>query len=429
MTPDGRRQDELQALAARLAGTTTFAEAAELIATWARDLTGAEAVTLRLAHPADTEAWLHVCGHLGLDFGFLRDEATIPWGDCICGSVVAGNVQKAPFYTTGGAFSWGRVQSLLEEFADYELGSLRGRCIEEGFDSVSVIPLVAGNEPVGVLHLADHRPELFDPHLEVLEAAGRLAGEVMAEHRGPETEAAARSFLQAALLPPHPPEVPGLELAASFITASTFAQMGGDFYDVVPRHDGRVMLLVGDYSGRGMQAAGLASETRRLLSDLATRSSSPADLLTEANRLLAVEQDPSRFLTAAACLLEPASGRLELSLAGHPPPVVLDEKEPAQLLEMVAPFHPPLGIENHVNYRQREDRLGKNQILLLYTDGVTEARREGVLFGIEGIAEACRASELTVPNLTAGICARSSEFHDPDLPPDDRLVLAVRRNA
>lgn len=419
-----RERQQLEQLARALSRVESVEAAAELLATWSRELTGSEAVTVRVCAEDDSGAtWLPVCAQAGHDPDHLKDEASIPLGSCLCGTVAAGRRPANPFFSEGGSFSWGRSQSLPDSPASAHVGPLRGRCIAAGFESIAVVPMRDAGREVGVIHLADRKPDRFNGALDALEAAGLLAGATVASledrRRHP-----AQAFLEAALLPAEPPEIDGLELGVSFVTASTFSQFGGDFYEAILRSDGSAFIVVGDYSGRGVRAAGMAAEVRRIMARLADVAEGPAELLGETNRALGDWAGTGAFATAVACFLHPGSGRLQLSLAGHAPPLVLNGSGRATELE--APFALPLGVAETAAYRPAELHLEPGQTLLLFTDGVTEARRGGELFGVEGITAACDPIAQGAQALATAICASSSGYHDPALSPDDRLILAVR---
>ena len=130
--------------------------------------------------------------------------------DCICGRVATGAVDPTlPFYTEGGSFHWGRMESFAGDFTPEQVGPLRGRCLEEGYSSLAVFPLRAGDAVVGSLHLADSRPDRFAGSVEVVESACRLAGDILLRHEASERERALLEAVQSALLPPVPPSVEG----------------------------------------------------------------------------------------------------------------------------------------------------------------------------------------------------------------------------
>lgn len=419
-----RALDEFTDLIDRMEAAVSFTEAADCLTSWAQRITGCGTALLRMAqHDSESGTWLPVCLQRGASTGFLRDEAVVRLDECICGVVASGNVEpSAPYYTPRGSFVWGSMQTIEQEFSSSP--AVRGRCLSEGFDSIAIFALTAGEERVGSLHLADRGHEIFDESTQIVERACAVAGRILLRHKQREREHAAFEVIQRALLPPQPPTVAGLDIGLCFSSASDVATNGGDFYDVLDLGTAGVLLVVGDYSGKGIEAAGLAAQARYTIATLARVHREPARLLSAANEALCGVLPASRFVTCAVCLLEPASGRARLALAGHPAPLRLSR---GKLDEVPAQFYFPLGLDDRRGYHETETRLDRGDLLLLYTDGVTDARRDGQLFGLEGVAGVCRRTENCAPEpLARAICSESARYHDAETSSsDDRLVLAV----
>jgi serine phosphatase RsbU (regulator of sigma subunit) len=405
-----------------LVAAESFEEAARWLVSWARQASGAESVLLRMIEESESGQWLPVCSESGTSAGFLRDETIIECGDCICGAVTSGHTGSGPFFTPDGSFVWGRVQSLARDFEDFA-DSLRGRCVVEGYESLAVCPLIAGDRVVGTLHLAHRVADRFDDIVQLLERACAMAGRVLVRHRTRERELSAFSLIQDALLPRLAPAASGLSVGVSFHSATEIAGIGGDFYEIIDLGTLGVLLLVGDYSGKGLEAAGRAAQARYTLAALAKTDPRPGPLLTAGNRALVGSFSASGYVSCVACLVDPVNGKATFALAGHPPPMLL---RGASATEIEAPNHPPLGIMQEVSYREACLDIESGDILLLFTDGVTDARSQGVLFGVHGIAEACRSrGDKTLARLAQDICDASASFHAPATGADDRLVLAV----
>ncbi len=441
----------------------SFKDAAERLVRWARTLTGCEAAILRLRGEGETGTWLAVCALDGPSASFVRDETVVGESDCICGRVATGAVDPAlPFYTAGGSFHWGRMDTFGRDFAPEQTGPLRGRCIEEGYDSLAVFPLRAGDAMVGSLHLADSRPDQFASSVEVVEAACRLAGDILLRHEASEREQALLEAVQAALLPPAPPPVEGLSVGVSFESATDMARLGGDFYDVLDLGDGGVLVLVGDVSGKGVGAAAAAAQARHALEAHASLSSDPTSFMGMTNESLRHLLQPGHFVTAVACLVDTRSGRLTTCLAGHPSPLRLRAGQNADTtgMEVDAPHNAPLGIWADLRFEEKTDGLAQGDVLLIYTDGVTESRRAGRLFGSEGVIQVLRSlrrpaddaghleagvaadpgapvdpsapaegstiGTIRVEDIARDVRSAAAAYHDPSLPGDDRLVMAIR---
>jgi hypothetical protein len=440
--------DVMPSILDRIACAENFSEAAKGLVDWARELTGCEAAMLRFREDDDEQGtWIPALFDQGLGERFLRDEILIGSEECLCGCVCDGRVPTTfPFFTEAGSFCWGRFQTIAEDFSLESLQKVRGRCILEGFESVAILPLggygalestevptASGSQeradgtatPVGCLHLADHERDTIAPHLETLESVCRAAGPLLARFPAKERTAYLIGAIEAALAPATVSYVSTLDLAVCFTSATEAAHLGGDFYDVIEFDDGEVLLLVGDYCGKGIAAAGMAARARQAITGLVRREQTPAELLETADTVLHDLLPEDKFVTLAACRYSPG-GKLECALAGHPYPLVLEGE--GWLDELALPTNLPLGCGiGNGRFREGEARLKESQTLVLYTDGITESRREGHLFGLEGIAEVWRRmGRCTLKELTATLCFTSAEFHAAEFPSDDRLVLAAR---
>lgn len=421
-----RELDELTDLVALLNDATTFCDTADRLISWAQRLTGGEAVVLRLNERSeDGGTWVPACRHAGTNEAFARDEALVSADECVCGRVATGAADPSlPFFTPYGSFVWGHVDTIGAEFTPEQLGPIRGRCVSEGYESVAVVPLGGPTGPVGCLHLADRHPDQFEGSLELLEAACRLAGGILLQHHDREREHAAFETIQVALVPPQAPVIAGLDLGVCFASATDIAHIGGDFYDVIDRGDAGCVLFVGDYSGHGIEAAGMAARARYTLAGVARHAESPGALLAEANDLLAGVLPENRFVSVAACMIDPATGRVRVALAGHPALVRLRGDSAT---EIDAPHNTLLGLWPDAHFAEAETTLEQGDVLTMITDGVIDSRRDGRLFGLEGIRTAWLANDpADVQTLIRAVCEASGTYHDSTLPPDDRLALGMR---
>jgi len=408
----------------------SFKDAADRFTRGARTLTGCQAAILRMVEQGEEGSWLAGCTIDGPSEAFARDETLVGASECICGRVASGLTDpRLPFYTEGGSFHWGRLGTLTRDFATEEIGPLRGRCVREEYESLAVFPLRAGSRVVGSLHLADKRPDQFAGSVEVLESACRLAGDILLRHKAEERERAVLEAVQAALLPASPPKVAGLSIGVSFSSATDMARLGGDFYEVLDLGDPGVLILVGDACGKGVEAVATAARARYAMAAHASLGSDPASFMGTANEALLHLLPSERFVTAAACLIERGSGCVTTCLAGHPAPLRLTTPRGAErgAAEIDAPHNPPLGILAGLRFAKRSEALAGDDVLLIYTDGVTDSRRNGTLFGIGGILRvALRYSDQDPADIARHVCVSATDYHDPLLPADDRLVMAVR---
>ena len=181
--------------------------------------------------------------------------------------------------------------------------------------------------------------------------------------------------LQRSLLPPALPEVPGLDAAAHYHIASV-DEVGGDFYDLFALGGDRWGLFLGDVCGKGASAAAATSLIRYTLRAAAVYDADPAAVLGTLNTVMhdEYERDSQHFCTAVFGFLSPASGGFTVTLAagGHPAPLLIRADGTAGYLAM--PAGPLIGFWDDVTFTATTVLLNPGDTLLLYTDGLTEAR-------------------------------------------------------
>jgi len=200
-------------------------------------------------------------------------------------------------------------------------------------------------------------------------------------------ETSAVGDLQREMLAPGLPEVRGYEWQVYYAT-STHA--GGDYYDFFELPDGRVGILLGDASGHGAPAAVLMAMMRVLLHTSDEALTPPDRVLARLSRQLAQTVPLGRFATACYAVLDPSSGRIDFSLAGHPPPLLLRGADGA-LEELPMLGGPPLGLFPERPFTAGAIEMHPGDTLVAYTDGVTEGMSPTrALFGEDRLRETLR---------------------------------------
>ncbi len=193
--------------------------------------------------------------------------------------------------------------------------------------------------------------------------------------------------LQRGLLPKRLPEVAGVELAAHYQAAGAAAEVGGDWYDAFALHDGRIGIVLGDVTGRGIPAASQMGQFRSVTRAYAIAGGAermPNEVLSLVNRYqLALETDQIMF-TLIYAIIDPAAATLTWANAGHLPPLV---REPSGEVRYLETGSFPMGIED-VPYESMTEQLAPGSSLVLYTDGLIERRGESLDAGLDRLAEA-----------------------------------------
>jgi serine phosphatase RsbU (regulator of sigma subunit) len=245
--------------------------------------------------------------------------------------------------------------------------------LRESGGSVAGVPLVLDDEVIGVLHVSSLQPDRFSPDdLALLERVGERAALAIGHAQLRERERAVAEALQHSLLPERLPEVPGVGLAARYLSRAHGVHVGGDFYDAVRPGGGELGLSIGDVAGKGLLAAASMGRLRNALRAYAFDGARPSELLRLLDRLV-VEEDT--MATAAHVSLDPVTGRLRYASAGHPPALrVAPDGTSAWLTGALGP---PLGTAWEPR-DEAEAQLAPGERLLLFTDGLVE-RRTGTL--------------------------------------------------
>jgi serine phosphatase RsbU (regulator of sigma subunit)/anti-sigma regulatory factor (Ser/Thr protein kinase) len=184
---------------------------------------------------------------------------------------------------------------------------------------------------------------------------------------------------QRGLLPESVPSLPRVSIVAHYVAAGGRRAVCGDFYDFVPLPDGRIGLVLGDVVGIGPAAANDAALTRYTLRSLVGREDDPGNLMEEVNAQISRQSSQERFMRVLYGVLDPERALFSYTNAGHVPPVLYRARTGA--VEWLAEGGLVLGVERDAVYKTAQLELDPGDMLVLYTDGVTEASREGRPFG------------------------------------------------
>jgi sigma-B regulation protein RsbU (phosphoserine phosphatase) len=310
---------------------------------------------------------------------------------------------------------------------------------DEGFESAAIVPLIAEGRSIGALVIDMRQPRHFDDseirllQLMANQAAlaiekARLHHEEIKRHRIEEELAVGRQ-IQLSMLPPGVPAVPGWEISAVYEPAR---QVGGDFYDFfeLPGEPGRLGLVVADVSDKGVPAALFMALSRTIIRNNALRGRPPAETLIWANRFIQEDSQTDMFLTAFYAALNTNSGRLTFANAGHNRPLwwhaATGDFEELQAAGIV------LGVLDDVELEEGEVEVAPGDVLVFYTDGVTEAMtRSYEEFGVARLKTAVAGAVGAHLNLNAKIIVDAIldavKSFTRDAPQSDDFTLFVVR--
>jgi serine phosphatase RsbU (regulator of sigma subunit)/anti-sigma regulatory factor (Ser/Thr protein kinase) len=246
-----------------------------------------------------------------------------------------------------------------------------------------------------------------------LEGLRRAAHEV-------EVERSVTATLQHSLLRERLPDIPGMTFSARYLPGSAEADIGGDWYDVMPLRDGKAGLAIGDVVGRGVAAAARMAHLQSAVRAYALEGLRPSVVL-ERTDAFAQELEHAGMATLLYAVLDAEAGTLRYASAGHPPPLLLDPH--GNVVFASGSSGSPLGTVTFPSYEESVVPLDPSSTVLLYTDGLVERRTVPLNDGLTALAEAARGLEAADPDeLCRALPSRVLQGRSAD----DMALLAIR---
>ena len=229
--------------------------------------------------------------------------------------------------------------------------------------------------------------------------------------------------LQRALIPEVSFMIPGYHVAAKYQPALDEAEVGGDFYDVFGLVGGKTAVVMGDVSGKGLEAAVYTAMAKYTIRAYAVQNPDPAHVLSKLNEVLYQYTPDDLFVTVFYAVLSHEGQVLTYGSAGHDPPLVYSPG--SDRIAVLSPTGCVAGIMRGCQYSAGSLKLDPGDILVIYTDGVTDARSAGKLLGVDGLARVLGNCANTGGGLTDAIFEAVSEAGDGALR-DDAALLIIR---
>jgi serine phosphatase RsbU (regulator of sigma subunit) len=331
-------------------------------------------------------------------------------------------------------FGQREVQRLFRDRRSFRLRASRGRgeqflpalapFLEKGWTG-AIVPVALPTEVVASLGVFSFRPG--DPlSEETIDAATALATQAALAIDNARLYQQQKQFadtMQRSLLPRSRPVVAGLELGEVY-EPSARVEVGGDVYDFLALDDGRLAVVLGDVTGHGVDATADMAMAKFVFRSLAREHPEPADFLASANEVICSEIGPGKFISMSYVVVDGASGRVSGASAGHPAPRIVLPGGSTRLLEAHGLV---LGIDGDQEYPESHTELPPGASLVLYTDGVVEARRKGELYGDDRLdALLVERHDLPARALAAAVAEDAREFAGGDLS-DDLAVVVIRK--
>jgi serine phosphatase RsbU (regulator of sigma subunit)/DNA-binding NarL/FixJ family response regulator len=358
------------------------------------------------------EIWIYPDQHL------LRSPADAPpVPDAIWGWLRT--TSEAHYFLPGAGLPWGDAQPMGNSLVIAPIVDVESR------DPIGGIYILQHQDPEAVANLVPAVQSLAAQISSALHSAEVYAQTLVQERVTRELALAAQ--MQTSLLPKTLPDVPGWQLAARLDPAR---ETSGDFYDFIPFPDGRLGILVADAADKGMGAALYMTLSRTLIRTYAAEYDTRPDLVLSAtNRRILMDTRAELFVTVFYAILDPVAGRLAYCNAGHNPPFLLNtqNKGPVQALSRTGL---PLGVFEDTAWTQDVVEIAPGDVLLLYTDGITEAQdRQGAFFSEKRLLEVAQANlGRSAQDIQDALITQVREFSGDAPQSDDITLMVVVRN-
>jgi serine phosphatase RsbU (regulator of sigma subunit) len=300
-----------------------------------------------------------------------------------------------------------------------------------------IVPMLAGGRVLGACVFANYRQRIMtDEDRQVARSLGQRAAVLLDNARLLRQRKEVSHGLQAALLPASLPSIPGFELGARYQSAGEGLEVGGDFYDVVPIDSDRWLLVVGDVTGHGVEAAAATGLVRHTIRSAAMMGMPPSEILDHANKAMlngSGSLPPGVYCTIALARLTSVvegaanagteDSQVVIACAGHPPPMVRRADGRVEQLDAHGRL---LGYFPTVEAAELAIELAPGDTLIAFTDGVIERHSDSKWFREPDLMQLLSQSDLEADAL-AGLIRDSAVHAFPTPPTDDMAILVARR--
>jgi sigma-B regulation protein RsbU (phosphoserine phosphatase) len=314
--------------------------------------------------------------------------------------------------------------------------AFRGRMsiVEQKVHTMMAVPLQVKDRTIGLIYVDSPfvLREFTKDDLSLLTVMSNVAAtrienvrlaEIEEQDRLIKRDLSQAAEIQGQMLPAFAPQIPGLDLAGFNVPCRT---VGGDYYDFFSYPQGRVGLALGDVSGKGMPASLMMMALHARVQVLAEDTTDLASFMTRLNKATCANCPSNRFITFFFTVLDSVTGELRFANAGHNPPIVMRASGEAEMLEMGGPV---LGILPIAPYSEKRAALGRGDMLVVYSDGVTEATDTNQNeFGEEGLIAALRRNRnLPSGEIVQAVTRALGEFCAGAPQADDITLVVARR--
>ena len=292
--------------------------------------------------------------------------------------------------------------------------------------TAAIVPIATPAEVLGSLTLLSMRPD-HPVDESTIKSAVAIAGQAALAIDNARLYQQQKDFadaMQRSLLPQVRPAVAGIDVGEVY-AASARVEVGGDLYDYMALADGRLAVVLGDVTGHGIDAAADMAMAKFIFRSLAREHPEPGDFLAAANEVVVGEIAAGKFITMLYLLIDAETGLVSVASAGHPPPRLVAADGSVSGIEARGLA---LGVDSGVEYAETHAELAPGGSVVLYTDGVIEARRATELYGQHRLdALLARRHGLRAEDIAASVIQSARRFTGGELLDDCAVVVLKRR--
>ncbi len=327
-----------------------------------------------------------------------------------------------------------RASLLVQDASNDSLLRASQTIVQQKIKSLMAVPLQTESQVIGILYV--DTPNILYPFdaesLSLLTVFANIAAIRIEHARLVEVEHAERLLthdleqaadIQRSLFPQSPPVLPGLQLSGRSLPCRS---VGGDYFDYVPMADGRIFVVVADVSGKGLAASLLMSSLQARVHALCELQTDVAKLVSRLNHSTKANTPDNKFITGFFAAIDPVTGEMEYANAGHNPPVIARQNGKVELLTAGGPV---LGILPNINYVGGRTKLETGDLLVMYSDGVSEApNAKDEEFGEEAVAQiAASCLDRSADEVLMEIARQLRAFLGECSPTDDVTMVVARK--
>lgn len=327
-----------------------------------------------------------------------------------------------------------RASLLVQDASNDSLLRASQTIVQQKIKSLMAVPLQTESQVIGILYV--DTPNILYPFdaesLSLLTVFANIAAIRIEHARLVEVEHAERLLthdleqaadIQRSLFPQSPPVLPGLQLSGRSLPCRS---VGGDYFDYVPMADGRIFVVVADVSGKGLAASLLMSSLQARVHALCELQTDVAKLVSRLNHSTKANTPDNKFITGFFAAIDPVTGEMEYANAGHNPPVIARQSGKVELLTAGGPV---LGILPNINYVGGRTKLETGDLLVMYSDGVSEApNAKDEEFSEEAVAQiAASCLDRSADEVLMEIARQLRAFLGECSPTDDVTMVVARK--